>query len=187
MAEEVEEEINLEADPVDLDDVVQAVLGSTAIYDQLYQDFATTFEFYGKTLDEWTDSMYIRIDNDLDPLKLRKLFIDLANKLQIAHNYYSIACSLNRVLDDTSDQKKSDQVAQIVVKFARANHKRPAAQIVERMADSSMKDLLIPKITSLLVKDFWKQRLDSLNTTKDILEQISIGLSVEVKHLVGGV
>lgn len=146
-------------------------------------EFAKQLEFFGKTLDEWSAQLSIFIPKDPPPPVLRALFVDLANKIQIASHHCSIASAINTAIENSSRMKKSDLVTTIATSYEKRNAKRPAGTVIERMADSYMRSAESTKAAARIVKDFWRLRMESLVEVRKILEQISILQSVEIKYM----
>lgn len=165
----------------------QAVLGviqtGAEVYSEITSSFIQEFVFYDKTLYEWASHLMISIPSasDLDEVTFRELLIKLANNIQISSNYYSVASSMVEAIGGGNNIKKSDVVNAIVLNFQRKGAKRPAAAVIERMAESYLSSTVSAKIAANIVKSFWKQRMDTLLEMRKILEQIGMSLHVEMK------
>lgn len=162
-------------------ELLGVVMEGAEIYAQLTEAFIDEFEFYGKTLRDWATEMMISIPDKLDEETFRAKLIELAQKTQRASNYYSTAASLAKAFGSGSEIRKSDLINAIVAKYASENKKRPAATVIERMADSYLKSSVSTRVAAGIVRDFWKQRLEQLDVMRKILEQIGMSLHVEIK------
>jgi len=69
----------------------------------------------------------------------------------------------------------------LVTNYAAKGAKRPAASVIERMADSYLTNTVSAGMAAKIVKNFWKQRVDTLQDLRKIFEQIGLSLSVEMK------
>ena len=58
---------------------------------------------------------------------------------------------------------------------------RPAAVVIERMAESYMSSTVSARVAAKIVKSFWKERWNTLLEVRKILEQIGMSLHVEMK------
>ena len=165
--------------------IIDVVKEGSEIYSEVTAAFVKDFVFYDKTLYEWATELMIHIPKarDLDEVGFRALLIDLANNIQVASNYHSVASSMADAITGGNSIKKSDVVNAIVMNYGKRGAKRPAAVVIERMADSYMSSTVSARVAARIVKTFWKQRLDTLLEVRKILEQIGMSLHVEMKFM----
>lgn len=187
-AKETKEEITSEKNDepagyeVSPDTIVEVVKEGAAIYSEITASFIQEFVFYDKTLYEWATDLMIEIPREsLDEVRFRALLITLANNIQIASNYHSVASSMAEAISGGNSIKKSDVVNAIVMNFAKRGAKRPAASVIERMAESYMSSTVSARVAAKIVKSFWRQRLDTLLEVRKVLEQIGMSLHMEMK------
>ena len=168
---------------VSAETIIDVVKEGSEIYSEITASFVQEFVFYDKTLYEWATVLMIKIPSakDLDEVSYRDLLIQLANNIQLASNYHSVASSMAEAIAGGNSIKKSDVVNAIVMNFAKRGAKRPAAIVIERMAESYMSSTVSARVAAKIVKTFWKQRLDTLLEVRKILEQIGMSLHVEMK------
>ena len=180
--QEVEEEPTKEA-PVTPEAVLQVIRNGAEVYSEITANFIQEFVFYDKTLYEWANQLMIELPaaRDLDEVAFRDLLVKLANNIQVSSNYYSVASSMTEAIGGGNNIKKSDVVNAIVIQFQKRGAKRPAAAVIERMAESYLSSTVSAKIAANIVKGFWKQRMDTLLEMRKILEQIGMSLHVEMK------
>jgi len=165
------------------DTVISVVKEGASIYSEVTASFVQEFIFYDKTLYEWATELMLEIPpaKDLDEIGFRELLIKVARNIQIASNYHSVASSMCDAVAGGNAIKKSDVVAAIVANYAKQGAKRPAASVIEKMADSYMSSTISARVAARIVKNFWKQRLETLGDVRKILEQIGMSLHVEMK------
>lgn len=165
------------------DEVIQTIMDGAEVYSNISSAFIQNFMFYDKTLYQWASELMIEIPSskELDSNKFREVMITLAKNVQIANNYYSVSCTIEDAIAGGNSIKKSDVIAAIVHKYATKGAKRPAATVIDQMAESYMSGTISAKVSSKMVKNFWKQRIDMLLEVRKILEQISMSLHVEMK------
>lgn len=163
--------------------IIEVVMEGAEIYSSLSSNFIKSFVFYDKTLYEWASELMVEIPDskELDTFKFRQTLSKLAKNVQIANNYYSVSCTIEDAISGGSNIKKSDVIAAIVGNYAKKGAKRPAATVIDKMAESYMGSTLSARISSKMVKNFWKQRIDMLLEVRKILEQIGMSLHVEMK------
>ena len=176
---ELQEKINEVTDK----DILDALKEGAELYTSITESFVTEFIFYEKTLYEWASELKIAIprNKDLDIVTFRQLLIQLASNIQIASNYYSVACSMVDAIGGGNSMKKSDIINMLVSNYASRGAKRPAATVIEKMADSYLASTVSAEKAAKIVKNFWKQRLDTLLDLRKVFEQIGLSLSVEMK------
>lgn len=164
-------------------DILDALKAGAKLYTNITQSFVTEFVFYEKTLYQWAKDLQIDIPKgkNLDIVSFREILVCLASNMQIASNYYSVACSMVDAIGGGNNMKKSDIINMLVSNYASKGAKRPAATVIERMADSYLASTVSAEKAAKIVKSFWKQRLDTLLDLRKILEQIGLSLSVEMK------
>jgi len=181
MPEEEQEEKKLQK--ISSESILEVIQEGAQIYTEISSSFIQSFIFYEKTLYNWASELMIEIPDarDLDPMKFREVLIKLARNTQVANNYYSVSCSIGDAIAGGNSIRKSDVVNAIVNNYAKKGAKRPAATVIEQMADSYMSSTLSARVASKLVKNFWKQRIDMLLEVRKIMEQVGISLHVEMK------
>jgi hypothetical protein len=179
------EQIEFQIEQVGASELVAALDAGADVYTALTENFIESFEFYGQTLKQWADELLVNIPDDMQPDAYRKLLAELANNVQKASNYHSVACSLADAIKGGRGVKRSDVVRAIVTGYQERGARRPSGTIIERMADSYMSSTVSGEVAAKLVQRFWRQRLDQLIEVRRILEMISMSLHVELKHTAG--
>ncbi|MBM08063.1 MAG: hypothetical protein CMF69_00565 [Magnetovibrio sp.] len=171
---------NLEVSP---ETIVEVVQEGAEIYSEITTSFIQSFTFYEKTLYEWASHLMIEIPEvkSLDEVSFRELLIKLGTNLQIASNYFSVASSMCDAVSGGNSIKKSDVVSAIVANYAKRGAKRPAASVIDQMAESYMSSTVSARVAARIVKNFWKQRMDTLLEVRKVLEQIGMSLHMEMK------
>tara|TARA_Y100000034_G_C6756471_1_gene336638 strand:+ start:105 stop:644 length:540 start_codon:yes stop_codon:yes gene_type:complete len=165
-----------------IEEIMDEVVAGAQAHSAATEIFMDSFVFYGKTLTEWLDEVAINLPDDIQPMDLRQLYVDVARKIQRAANFYTIASAIHGGLVDGGQIKKSDLVKSLVDQYTATKRKRPAATIIERMADSYMNSTVHTRIAAKIVKDFWRERRDTLIEMRKCLEQVSISLHTEMKY-----
>ena len=167
---------------IDTESILQDVLAGAEAHSAATEIFISTFTFYGKTLEDWLNEMAIQIPKEATPEILQSVSIDLATKIQRAANFYTIASAIHGGIVSGGNIKKSDLIKHLVDTYRIQNRKRPAATIIERMADSYMNSTTHTKIAAKIIKDFWKERRDTLIEIRRCIEQIGITMCAEMKY-----
>lgn len=173
----------LDIKKTDATDILEALSEGAALYTEVTEAFIKEFVFYEKTLYEWATELMIPIPDNrgLDIAMFRNLLLKLANNLQIASNYYSVASSMSETIGGGNTMRKADIVSLIVSNYAKKGAKRPAASVIEKMADSYLTNTVSAERAAKIVKNFWKQRVDTMLDLRKVFEQIGLSLSVEMK------
>ena len=139
-------------------------------------------KFYDRTLTEWIDHLAIEIPREITPQDLRGLFAQVAKNIQQASYFYSVCSAYNGTLSSKADGEKAGVVAQIVRNYAEKNAKRPAAQVIESLAETYFSDVSLQLIISRVLKEFWRERRDTLIEVRKCLEQITMSQNMEMKY-----
>ena len=173
----------VEIEQVTSEDIIESLKQGSEIYTNITEAFAKEFMFYDKTLYQWAGELMIEIPSlkNIDLVSFRGTLLELATKLQVASNYYSVACSMVDTIGGWNNMKKSDIMSLLVSNYAAKGAKRPAASVLERMADSYLTNTVSAEKAAKIVKNFWKQRVDTLLDLRKVFEQIGVSLSVEIK------
>ena len=173
----------LEIEKTKAKDIIDTLTEGAELYTEVTKSFIKDFTFYDKTLYEWATDLMIEIpsNNNLDIVVFRSLLLELSTNLQVASNYYSVAASMAETIGGGNVIKKADIVSLIVSNYAKRGAKRPAASVIEKMADSYLVNTVSAERAAKIVKIFWKQRVDTLLDLRKIFEQIGLSLSVEMK------
>lgn len=173
----------LEIKKTEASDIIQSLSEGATLYTEVTESFIKEFVFYEKTLYEWATELMIPIpsNHSLDIVTFRDLLLKLANNLQIASNYYSVASSMSDTIGGGNTMRKADIVSLIVQNYAKKGAKRPAASVIEKMADSYLTNTVSAERAAKIVKSFWKQRVDTMLDLRKVFEQIGLSLSVEMK------
>ena len=165
------------------DDIIDSLKAGSELYTNITEAFVKEFVFYDKTLYEWATDLMIEIPHPktLDITSFRTLLLQLARNIQVARNYHSVACSMVDTIGGGNNMKKADIISLLVSNYAAKGAKRPAASVLERMADSYLQSTVSAERAARIVKNFWKQRVDTLLDLRKVFEQIGLSLSVEMK------
>jgi hypothetical protein len=170
------------ASPVTPEQIMDEILVAAKAHAAATESFASKFMFYGKPLLEWSDELAVAVPDKPTPEALRSLYVKLANNIQIAGHFYSISSTITSTLVGGGQIKHADLVTAIVGQYT-GNQKRPAAAVIEKMAESYMKSTTSTRVAAKLVKEFWRHRLDALTEVRKCLEQINMSLATELKYL----
>ncbi len=168
---------------INVDEALEEITVAAESYTIATEEFVRNFVFYEKTLFDWASSLMIEIPKveDLDALKFREILLQLISNIQISSNYYSVASSILDAISGGNEIKKSNLINTIVSNYAKKGAKRPAGTVIDQMADSYLSNTTSATVAARIVKNFWKQRLDTLLDIRKVFEQIGMSLHVEMK------
>lgn len=180
---EAKEEDSEELAKISIGAVMSEIEQGAQIYSEISATFIQNFTFYDMTLYEWTNELTIDIPpaKELTTEKFREIMIELAMKTQRASNFYSASSIIHDAIQGGNAIKKSDVINAIVNNFAARGARRPGQQVIDKMAESYLSSTISSKVAAKLVKQFWRQRLDTLEEVKKIMEQIAMSIHVEMK------
>lgn len=166
----------------DFRDRILSISGTSSTH---AQHFSENFIFYDKSLEEWSRQLQVAVPQSPTPQQLQGLYIELANNLQIAGHFKAVANSIYSALSSGMKIQRDDLINALVNHHLRANVTRPAAKVLESMADSYMKDSTISRESAKLAKDFWTQKYDALIEVRKCLEQLNMSIITEHKYAGG--
>lgn len=165
------------------EEILEALKAGAELYTSITDTFVSEFTFYDKTLYEWTEFLSVKLPEtkNFNIPEFREVLIVLAKNIQVASNYYSVASTMVEAIGGGNSMKRSDIINMLVTNYATRGAKRPAATVIEKMADSYLSSTVSAERAAKIVKNFWKQRLDTLLDLRKVFEQIGMSLSVEMK------
>lgn len=158
------------------------VLPGFESYELLSELMMSRIKFFEKTLIEWTTHLAIDVPENTTPQDLRNLFVRVAKNIQQASYFYSICGTYNGTLTSKVDGQKASTVAKLVVDYANKNAKRPAATVLDSVAESYLNDVSLQLVISRVLKEFWKERRDTLIEVRKCLEAIGMSQNMEMKY-----
>lgn len=164
--------------------LVDTCLEDLADSQNLIDKITSGIVFYDRTLVEWIEyfSLAPPEKDNVNNETLRNCFLDLTKLIQEASFYYSICSNFNQIITSTTQNIKSMQVNKIVDSYAQAKAKRPSALVINRIADHRLSDISTQILASKILKEFWKERKETLIEVRKCLEQIALNHNVELKY-----
>jgi hypothetical protein len=166
---------------VPVDEVVTKLLAVAKEHTNTNSLFIEGFEFGGRSLAAWGEALAVRVDREMSPQDLRQRIAEVANNLQQATHLYARANSLYTAVSDGGTLRKNDLVAALVETYRRDNAKRPAAGVLDQIADSYLREVLSSKLAARIAKDYFRDIRDSLIETRKCLETYQFLLHLEFK------
>ena len=137
---------------------------------------------YDKTISEWWSHFGIRIEEDnLNPEVCKQLLKRIANLYQEASFYYSWSSSSSNALESSQSSSHTERYAAVVNDYRGKGEKVPAASTIEQLVKADQDEVYSAIATAKISKDFFKTILDSLNTTRRIIETATINSGIEAK------
>ncbi len=164
------------------DILLDKILPGFESHQNLTDLFMEKVQFYDRTLVEWVDHLTINVPDNPTPLELRSLFAQVAKKMQQASYFYSVCNAYNSTLNSKAEGEKATVIAKLVYNYADKNAKRPAAPILDQLAETYFDEVSIQLIISKVLKEFWKERRDTLIEVRKCLEQIIMSQNMEMKY-----
>lgn len=167
------------------EDIYDKLLSDIAVHETASEKFIANFNFYGRTLKEHSDSLWIEIPKQMTPEEFREVFAQIATNIQIASHFYSVSNTIYNSITEGGSTKKSDLITAIARSYENKQRRRPGADVISSMADSYLKDTASVRTAAKIVKDFWKERVTALVEVRKSMEQYGISMHSEMKHLGG--
>lgn len=165
------------------EDLFNKLLEDVAAHQTATEAFVANFSFYGRTLKEHADALWIEVPKKMTPEQYRDVFTQLAHNIQIASHFYVVASTISNALSGGNGAKKADLMKAIAETYDKRNKRRPGVDLIDKMADSYMSGTVSVTIAARIVKDFWKQKLESLIEVRKCVEQIGLSQNMEMKYI----
>lgn len=151
-------------------------------YEDLSLELMSGIKFLGKSLVDWTDHFLIEIPKEVNPEIIRALFTEISKNLQQISYLLSICSTFNTALSVRRDDEKANIVKAIVSDYSVRGAKRPAASVIEQVAVTKLGDVEAQLLVSRVLREFWKERRDTLLEVRRCLEQVAISYNIEIKY-----
>lgn len=166
------------------EELLSQILPGFESYEILADLFMAKIQFYDKSLTEWIDHLAVEIpkNQEITPELLRSYFIKVARNIQQASYFYSVCGAYNSTLSSKAEGEKANVIAKIVYDYANKNAKRPAATVLDQLAETYFNDVTLQLVISRVLKEFWRERRDTLIEVRKCLEQISMSMNMEMKY-----
>src|SRR5688572_21067721 len=120
----------------DVESVVSEAVADAGANDIFIRELTASLTFFGKTLRVWEDQMMVYIPEEgLDADKIRSLFIELANKIQIASHYWSESSAGAVVSASGITTKKAELITSLISYYHANSIKLPPNTVLDRMAE----------------------------------------------------
>jgi hypothetical protein len=154
----------------------------------IYSSFVTRVKenllINDRTPDEWWAHFGLRIEtNNLNPEICKSLLIQIANLYQEASYYYSISNASFSALEGSQSSEHTKKYKQVVdqLRAEKPDEKLPAAATIENLVKAEENVIYSAIATAKIAREFWKTILDSLNTTRKIIDTASMNNGIEAK------
>ena len=167
---------------VTAEDIVNSIVETAEKHGNINQALIDNFKFSGKSLQEWMSDVAVPIPAEVTPENFREAFILWARKFQKVNYYYSMSSAMYSTMQTGGDNRKSDLVSALMEHYSNSKARRPAAATLERMAESYMADTVNTRIAARIVRDFWRDRRDTLIEVRKALEAIGVSMNMEMKY-----
>jgi hypothetical protein len=177
------QEIATEIEPVSSEELISLILARVDEQNALTSMFMDGYVFNGKTLNEWRQELYVEIPlkrSSLSPEVVVELHLRIARNIQRANNLYAAANATQTSLEASASVKRSEIVNALVDIYEKRGAKRPAAGVLNQMAETLV-DYAYVKAGSHILKTFFKDSRETLIEVRKSLEQVSFMLHLEQK------
>ena len=123
------------------DELIDDLIPGFERYEVLSDTLMSKVTFYERSLSQWIDHLAIDIPANVTPEDLRNLFVRVAKNLQQASYFYSVCSTFNTTLASKADEGKAGVVTLLVNDYAEKNARRPAAQVLNQLAETYVTDV----------------------------------------------
>lgn len=152
-------------------------------YDEFGHVISKLYQVAGKTMGEWQEYFKIALPPDPNPSILQ----DLDSHIMALHHeasFHKAKCNLKlQTAKDRYSSKYRKEYTKLVMTYQNQNAKLPARDTLNTLVEeeiSEIKDMITHAEIEL---DFWKEVLNDLNTSRRLIENVTLNISVETKAL----
>lgn len=140
--------------------------------------------FHEKSLKDWSDVLDVDLSHkeDITSMDIKQKFAEIGTKLQVISYYLSLCSSFNIIIATKIESGKSNLVTELVKDYEDRNAKRPAATVLSHLAEAKYEDSNTQILISRVLKEFWKERRDTLIEIRKCLEHIALAQNMELKY-----
>lgn len=160
--------------------LVEDILAGAERHNLLTKAIVERHVFLNKTLLEWSKHLSVHIPPNCSPEQLNEIFISFLNKLQTCNALYTRAQASLTAIEQGSDARRSDIISALVDRYEERQAKRPAAAVLNQMADSYL-DIATTRTAAKIIRDFFKDQRDTLIECRKIFEQMNFTMHLEAK------
>jgi hypothetical protein len=163
------------------DAVFEKLLDGQKLQSSLSSTLKTSFFINGKTMDSWRKYFQVNVPADnLNPEICRGIASKLAMLYQEASGYYAMSDAELQVMERGSESQYRNKYEAHVLEYKNApNGKIPSAATLENLAKAGLDTLYSAISVSQIAKNFWKSVLDSLDTTRKLIENMTFNNHIE--------
>lgn len=147
--------------------------------------FSSKIIFFGKSLNQWEDHLriYIPPAKELDRIRMKEIYAEIANNVQIASHYYSLCAFSSTLLKNSVSFKKQDLLNEFVQEYTTRNLRPPSQAQLEKIINLITQRLSNFTAVASLLKHYWREKLEMYDRIEKAINSIAIGQAVELKHL----
>lgn len=137
----------------------------------------------GKTIKEWTEYFHISVSEDMSIGECRHVGTRIIGLYQEATRYKVIAESRSAILENSRKTEAAKKFAGIYNSFKGSDKRMPAKDTIVALTDAELASF--DEAIALLYAEtnFWKGILHMLDTTRKLIETITMSHGIEAKAL----
>lgn len=156
---------------------------SKKIHDAFTKQMKQRYSFDGKLMSDWKKEFRVAIPDGLNPRICIELNTKINDLYQQASNKKSDAeASLTSLKASYADSFR-DAFNELVEEYKSKKERLPAKDTLTQLAEHKTTSLHSALVHGEMQLGFWKDILNNLSTTRKIIENNTINLSVEAKAL----
>lgn len=155
---------------------------------QVHNMFADTMKrqltVSGQSMEHWENKFKISIPTDnLTPAMCRDLDMRILELNQEATFYHAVASAKAQWLKRGSESAFNDKFWTIVQEFKAKNERVPGQDTLKTLASIGNEEVDSAQTIADIECKFWKDILEHLGTCRRLVENASMTISTELKHL----
>ena len=107
------------------EDIYQKLLNDLAVHETATEAFIANFSFYGRTLKEHSEALWIEIPEKPNPEEYRNIFVKLSRNIQIVTHYLSVSTAISNAIIGGTGSQKSELIKTISDSYLNRKLRRP--------------------------------------------------------------
>lgn len=162
-------------------DFIEKVKDSKETFNRVNEKFYTQYKIDGKTMPEWREHFYVKVEKDAHPSRCKALLAELSEKHQEASFYYSRAGALEKAYGSEREKAYRERYRETTDARTGKDGKAPASTTLQTIASNAVQEYDDVIYNAQIVKDFWKGIIEQLKYSYKLINDITINNGYEIK------
>lgn len=161
----------------------ERIIKGKEVHEQFEDYFKRTVTISGQTIDHWNEHFFVRVPQDITLQQAQQLAAQLMGLMHEASFYFSVAQAKVSLMKRGANSNYLAKFASLVEEHKGRGGRLPSAQTLETLAkidgDAAESAYTIADVEL----KFWKEKLSILESSRKLLENVTMSISTELKYL----